>query len=340
MDMVLVLLLSKRGQSFRTADIKFGNLECVLSTSGRNRLLLPSCWMRGEEKAVNGLKSAGLNLLSVANNHIMQHGEKAFMDTIDLLRSKGIKAVGVKDLASNATIPVIIDQNDIKIGFLGYSLRPEEYKKDDDISYANADEIEIMNDILALKGRVDQVVLSIHWGDEFMPRPSPDQIKMAHRWINCGATLIIGHHPHVLQGMEKYGDGIIAYSLGNFIFDMWTEDTKRSMALSVSFSKDKIERYSFIPVKINDEYQPEILTMEDAERAAQDILYLDKLILKGQGNERSEQKDYESELKTHFAGFRESVKKYYLKNLFRYNFFYLLQNIIIIIIRRITGRHI
>jgi hypothetical protein len=108
------------------------------------------------------------------------------------------------------------------------------------------------------KGKCDFVVVFLHWETENVFYPSPKQIKLAHKLIDHGATLILGHHPHVLQGIEKYKNGLIAYSLGNFQFDckLSQSSTNDSIILEVNFDKSGITDYLFVPIIINENYVP------------------------------------------------------------------------------------
>lgn len=100
----------------------------------------------------------------------------------------------------------------------------------------------------------------MHWGDEYINLPSIFQIYFAHDIIDAGADVIIGHYPHVLQPVEKYKGRIISYSLGNFVSDMCSETTKKSMILKIIFNQNQIKKVELIPIYINKNYQPEIST--------------------------------------------------------------------------------
>ena len=115
------------------------------------------------------------------------------------------------------------------------------------------------------------LVCSLHWGDEFIDWPSAQQITFAHELIDAGVGLIIGHHPHVLQAIEEYHDGIIAYSLGNFLFDLWPEKTKKTLILNIRINKKGVVKYTTTPVYINRDYQP-IIATESMKTQIYDIL--------------------------------------------------------------------
>ena len=239
-----------------SGDIVFGNLEAVLSDKNKNMFSINSMSLRGDPKSVEGLKYAGFNILSLANNHSLEHGYEALYDTVDLLNDNNIIPLGVGREKEIARKPAVFNIKNKKIAFLGYCLRPDKtaYR-----SIKNKEEI--LEDIKNVKENADYVILSLHWGDEFVQFPAPWQIDFAHKLIDNGVSIILGHHPHVLQGIEEYNGGIIAYSLGNFVFDMWHEEEKRSGILKIYLEEDFIE-YNFINIYINDRFQP-ILSEEN-----------------------------------------------------------------------------
>jgi len=322
--------------SLRNSDLVFGNLEAVLSNYKKNKLWLPSLYLRGDPKAAYALKECGFKVVSVANNHMMQHGPNAFRDTINNLKAASIATVGRGDGNNFHSTPFITEVKQIKFGFLGYSLRPEEYSPGE-ILYCQSDNPKkIFADIHKLKKKVDFVILSLHWGDEFIQKPSYVQINMARALIDQGVDVILGHHPHVIQGVEKYKKGLIVYSLGNFIFDMWMTETKESMMINIYFTKRGIDNFEIIPLIINALHQPEILGGIE-EKAFR--LKFDKLCKDLKKHDYLKNK-YKKELLACFIKYRKSVRWHYKKNITRYNLFYLFQLLSLIIFRRAFKKHI
>lgn len=255
---------------FSKADIVFGNLETVLSDYGKTNSY-ESLILRGTSNFINQLKKSHFNVLNVANNHIQQHGEKCLFDTVSTLQQSGIKVIGIDSLQ-----PQIIFSKDIKLGFLGYSLRPERYNSN--IFYSHGNKAKIISDIEEVKRKVDYIIISLHWGDEYIHLPSISQIRFAHDIIDAGADIILSHHPHVLQPVEKYKEGIIAYSLGNFVSDMCSEVTKKSVILRIILNKYQPTKAELIPIYINENYQPEKLANNEVKRYSYDILQTKKLL--------------------------------------------------------------
>ena len=210
------------------ADITFGNLESPLSERG-NPLPGKGICFRARPEMAARLKQAGLDVLSVANNHALDYDTDAFLDTLELLRSSRIEPVGGGRNIDEARQPVIIEKNGLGVGFLAYTIFADIYydyryrrtfRATETISgVAPLEQELILEDVAALRPQVDVVIVSLHWGTEYSRYPDAGQQELGRALIDGGADLIIGHHPHIIQGFERYGNGLIAYSLGNFIFD-------------------------------------------------------------------------------------------------------------------------
>lgn len=169
-----------------------------------------------------------------------------------------------------------------KVAFLSWSLLPDVYWKDlDPAAFYNvtADFEPIKRDIQSARSRADYVVVLLHWGNEFCTAPSSRQRTMAHALIDCGANVLIGHHPHVLQPIEMYRGGLIAYSLGNFVMDYWKGDTQISAILEVTLGETV--KYRAIPVRIcGRTYRPTIARDGDSvntvKRKLEELVVLDE----------------------------------------------------------------
>jgi poly-gamma-glutamate synthesis protein (capsule biosynthesis protein) len=133
------------------------------------------------------------------------------------------------------------------------------------------------HDMEKIRNEVDTVIVSLHWGDEFIQKPSPEEIMVARELINVGADLIIGHHPHVLRGIEHYKQGIIVYSLGNFVCDMiWDKHLCESLIFSCTITKEGIGKVELVPIYINNNYQPEIMKENDGKALLSKIYKMSK----------------------------------------------------------------
>lgn len=260
-------------------DIIFANLEAPLSLRGETFPM--KCSLRSNPHYVEGLKEAGFNVLSLANNHILDYKEEAFYDTFEYLDRFNISYFGAGKNIKESRKPVILETRGVKIGFLGYCdvvIDSPFYASDNERGIAPLKQSFISEDISRLKKLVDVTIVSLHWGIENWCYPSPNQIDIAHNIINFGADLILGHHPHVPQGIEKYKNGYIAYSLGNFIFSdihwFWMNEAgkkmrsavrlnnnnRESIILTVSLTKSGIQRLELAPCLISKNLQPVLIT--------------------------------------------------------------------------------
>jgi len=238
---------------FKDGDLVFGNLECSImdGTLVSNKEPVFFC---AEPDAINGLKFARFNVLSVANNHIMEHGQKNFQNTIQILKNNGIIPVGIRKKID------VLNIKGWKIAFLAYSFI-EDNIVDGCFNKVQSEEV-IIEDVQKVKPISDLIIVSLHWGCEYIPYPSPDQIQIGRNLVDVGVDIILGGHPHVTQGFEYYKNRPIFYSLGNFIFDdTYIKTTRKSFIAEITIgdSLDLID-VNIIPVMINKEqYQPRLV---------------------------------------------------------------------------------
>ena len=241
-----------------TGDIVFGNLETVLSEEGLIPYNFESEQLRGMPDCASVLKDVGFTVLNLANNHAMQHGIGAFAETVRVLSDNKIYSIGLRGKNRNGSLPKIVNVKGHHVGFLGYSLVADRYCCQNEIQYAYCVPPEtIYADVKRLREKVDWVIVSIHRGPEFVSKPSPLSKDIGHNIIDAGADIVLGHHPHVLQGVEEYTGGIICYSLGNFVFDMvWNSATCTSMIIKFNLKKGEKITYDPVSIIINNHFQP------------------------------------------------------------------------------------
>ncbi len=183
------------------------------------------------------LKASGIKIVSFANNHAMDQGWAGFAETREHLRDVGLLFAGTSDNAATAFQPVFTEAHGIKVGWLGMTrwLNGNRNPDDPNAPHVNffpypgesggapgADEATVLAAVRAARAQCDLLVVSIHWGIEYSPAPRPEDVDLAHKFLEAGASVVVGHHPHVLQPMETYRtqDGrntVIFYSLGNFL---------------------------------------------------------------------------------------------------------------------------
>ncbi len=240
-----------------SADIRVGNLECALTE--RNTPEKKSFPLKAPLQAVLALSLAKFDLLSLANNHAMDYGYAGLVDTQAALSQSGIAAVGAGSNASFAHAPVIIEKNGLRLAFLAYAdVMPENSGFDartwiatdtsPGIAWANPDRIGA--DVSAARLKADLVVVLLHSGYEINSAVSNDQRLEAHAAIDAGAALVLGSHSHLLQAIEQYHGGLIAYSLGNFVFDQYDGIENASIILRVTLDRSGFLSYDYIPVLI------------------------------------------------------------------------------------------
>lgn len=239
------------------ADLTIANLETPVSSRGVNVGSIYS--FRSDPKSVEGLKFAGIDIVSMANNHAWDWGMTAFGDTMTHLASRGISYIGAGYNTAEAHAGIVKDVRGTKIGFLAYTdLLPKSISATADRpGLAIYNETEMILDIQAMRTRADIITVSFHFGDEYQTIHNALQERMAHIAIDAGADLVIGHHPHVVQDIEQYKDKWIVYSLGNFVFDQnFSVATQSGLAVRISVKDKKIVKLEEFPIKISDEYQP------------------------------------------------------------------------------------
>jgi poly-gamma-glutamate capsule biosynthesis protein CapA/YwtB (metallophosphatase superfamily) len=243
------------------ADITFGNLEGTFTERGIARP--KNFTFRTPQSLAGGLLNAGFDLLSLGNNHMMDFGPEGLHDTIDTLNYLGIPHAGAGNNEAEARAPVILEANGLRIGFLAYVNVGQEIGSGyvNETAAADADSpgvawarpSEVAADVAALRPQVDVVVISMHIGIEGAFVLREWQLETARAAIDAGAALVLGHHAHVLQRIEHYGEGVIIYGLGNFVFDVANPDLNntRSVIAYFELTRDGVSGYDFVPAVIN-----------------------------------------------------------------------------------------
>lgn len=202
------------------ADLLVFNLEYSMSKEGQ---LAPGKINLYADSFNLDIFMQKYNRLAVclANNHIMDYGEIGFRNTLTLLEQHGIKYFGAGYIQDNENNPCIIQLGGGKnLGFLGYCCPTTHpiFSNQNKPGAAKLEKEKFLRDLAQLKQQVDYSIVSLHWGMEEIYLPRPEDVQLAHELADAGADIIIGHHAHAPQPVEKYKDTIIAYGLGNFIF--------------------------------------------------------------------------------------------------------------------------
>lgn len=300
-------------------DIAFGNLESVLSDYDYNPDLLSSVELRGRPDDAQNLAKLGFNVINVANNHAMQHGIGAFKETVDLLERENIDVIGLnKNNGSNLLLKEI---NGVRLAFLGYSLRPEKFCKSAP-PYALSNEDDIIAQIKEV-GRSFEgtIVVSLHWGEEYLNYPSTSQMLFARKLIDEGVSLILGHHPHVLQGIEEYQDGLIVYSLGNCIFDKWQKNPRETILLSCNLTNDGIDEYDCEPVYIRKDFKLTLASGRVKRRIIKNLNQYNHKLTKviNDKNFLGSEQQYLKASKSAYFKFRMQSYLYFISHIYKYD---------------------
>lgn len=234
------------------SDLVLVNLEGPLTSRGE-KADKKYTFRSPPEKVAKALKTAGISAVTLANNHSLDYGEEGLTDTIQALDEAGIGYFGAGKNLIAARKPLIMKLKGIRIGMLGYSMTyPEEFwASTDGAGTAFGHKKAIIDDVTALKKKVDIVLVSFHWGQEGKTKLRFYQRELAHAAIDAGADAVIGHHPHIAQAIEKYKDKAIIYSLGNYVFGSYSNRVQYGLIGEFKAGKKGISELKLLPVDVN-----------------------------------------------------------------------------------------
>jgi poly-gamma-glutamate capsule biosynthesis protein CapA/YwtB (metallophosphatase superfamily) len=265
------------------ADITLGNFESTLSTAGRPTQGGDS--FAADPRAAAGLKAAGFDLVSLANNHVGDYGQRAMRQTFDRFTRAGLPVVGAGRNLRAARRPVVLKRDGVRIGFLATdsigetpaatSSRPGTNRLDMPPRTGPLDRGDlrrISTDIAALAKRVDAVVVLTHWGTQYTHRPERSQMTAARAFAAAGADLVIGGHPHWVQGWETAGSTVVVHSLGNFVFDMdFQTKTREGIILEAVFWGGSLKAVEPVPYVIDARFTPRPTSAARGQRILDDV---------------------------------------------------------------------
>jgi poly-gamma-glutamate synthesis protein (capsule biosynthesis protein) len=248
---------------YRDADLAMVNLENPLT---RSTLRRPNKQFnfKADPEAVKVLTEGGIDIVNLANNHTMDYEESGLVETIATLDQAGIKAVGAGQDIKQARRPTIIEVKGQRIAYFGYYDADFHAATEGSAGTNPRYNDQVAADIKAIRDQVDWVVVNYHWGVELAEYPGDWQIDLARFTIDQGADVVIGHHPHTLQGAEIYKGRPIVYSLGNFIFGGNSRTDYDTAVLKVALNSNRQMRVEFLPVEIT-QYQAKVISTKKAE---------------------------------------------------------------------------
>ncbi|MBI3779086.1 MAG: CapA family protein [Gammaproteobacteria bacterium] len=260
----------------KQAQIVFGNLEGPLTDGGANETPKKYVFRSPPDKVAPALARAGFNIVSLANNHSLDYGPQGLEDTRVALEKAGIHGVGAGRNLAEARTAVYMKAGGSTVAFLAYSLTfPEEFwAGPDKPGTAFGHEQQVREDVAAARAKADIVVVSFHWGQEGKTELRDYQVQLAHTAIDAGANAVVGHHPHVLQGVEHYKQGVILYSLGNFAFGSFSNTATRSAIAQLTFRDRQWNELRLTPINVRNAevvFQPRPLTGRDAAEVVEQL---------------------------------------------------------------------
>jgi len=270
----------ERTQSLlKQAQIVFGNLEGPLTEGGATETPKKYVFRSPPDKVAPALARAGFNIVSLANNHSLDYGPQGLEDTRAALEKAGIQGVGAGRNLAEARAPVYMVKGGTTVAFLAYSLTfPEEFwAGPDKPGTAFGHEQDVRADVTAARQTADIVVVSFHWGQEGKTELRDYQVQLAHAAIDAGASAVLGHHPHILQAVERYQDGVILYSLGNFAFGSFSNTATRSAIALLTFRDRQWSELRLLPINVRNAevvFQPRPLAGRDAAEVVEQLQQL------------------------------------------------------------------
>jgi poly-gamma-glutamate synthesis protein (capsule biosynthesis protein) len=247
----MALPFRKIAPFFQAADLAFVNLESPFSDKGGP----PAAGMvfKAPPEAVEGLLLAGIDVVSTANNHVRDQHEHGMLYTLDWLEKNGIAAAGTGRDEASARRGVVLTSKTVQFGFLAYTYDQRNGNhKEDDPRINGLDIVRLREDVAAIRKISNVTVVSMHAGTEYAKTPHPVQQQFSRAAIEAGATLVIGHHPHVVQPCEEYHTGVICYSLGNLIFDQTAPGTNEGLVVEAEFKGFSLRKLRTHKIQIRD----------------------------------------------------------------------------------------
>ncbi|HEY5493095.1 MAG TPA: CapA family protein [Candidatus Anoxymicrobiaceae bacterium] len=239
-------------QAFASTDLSFVNLECCISSTG-SPVPGKEFTFEGPADSAEALSIGGIKVVSLANNHSKDYGTAAFLETLDHLKQNGIAYCGAGRNSSEAYSPAVLDARGKKVAFLAFTgVIPDGWPATA-TSPGTAitwDTKRVAQAIKDARAKADYVVASFHWGIELATSPNSEQRDLAHLAVDSGADLVLGHHPHVVQGFELYKNRLIAYSLGNFVFSPPRAESARSVMLMTLMGPGGLVEAKVVPAVI------------------------------------------------------------------------------------------
>jgi poly-gamma-glutamate synthesis protein (capsule biosynthesis protein) len=269
-------------QLIRSADVSVANLEApVTDRPAPSAKSGPSLSLTTPQATV--LTGAGFGLFGIANNHLFDHGLDGLTSTLEFLRSVGINGVGAGRTEADAYVPVVLDLGHVRVAVLAACEREFGVAEEGRGGVAAIDHPRFANALVQARSAADVLVVMAHGGVELSWVPPTHWAEQVRRLVDAGADVVVGHHPHVVQGIERYGRGLIAYSLGDCYWPRsgGADDPRRAvgLALEVAFDGARLERFTARPLGLTHDYRLRLLVGEEEAAASAIIARLSRLLV-------------------------------------------------------------
>ena len=262
------------------ADITFANFEMALPRGDGERAAPDvSPDLVGVAAALDSFLDAGIDVVALATNHIMDWGPEGLADTLAQFRERGVETVGAGMTLDEAARPVVIERAGLRVGFAAFT--PEQRWTAGPGSPGAAPlRFELVRNALERMSDADVRIISLHWGLEMSSYPTPEDRQLARRIAGAGADLILGHHPHTIQGVERFGRTHVVYSMGNFLFDIDAgrvehgfdqEDLRSAYMVEAELDASGVAKLRTVPVWLDDDGIGAIATGDRGERIAKRV---------------------------------------------------------------------
>ncbi len=276
---------AKMLDSFAGAELLMGNFESSLGDIGKPAA--KTYRFQSPPEAAQTLANAGFDLVTLANNHALDYGGDALLQGIGLLHDQGVATIGAGADSTIARTAYITETNGLTIATVGYVHVPKEYSTgfdvadwtatDDTPGLAWGDPETIRADVTALAAEgYDLIVVQLHSGYEYIEEPSEEQMAAAHAAVDAGAALVIGHHAHILQGIEYYNGGVIVYGLGNFAFHI--EGEPQTAVINIWLDSDGVRQLELIPAIIQEGGAPRPADPDEAKVIRERVYWLTDIL--------------------------------------------------------------
>ena len=253
--------------AFKGSSLNVVNFDCTITEATQKNRFRDGSHLKTKPAAALAMKQAGIDGVVLANNHIYDYGTQGIEDTMAAFDAAGIQYAGVGKTAAEALSPMLLEDADGRsVGIISSCALPVESSDNCPYMVGPFDLDLLKQAIDNCVDKVDHLIVSIHWGREFVHHPFRSQIEAARQLIDWGAGAVIGHHPHVVGSVESYGSGYIAYSLGDFVFDQRDHQgiphRHDALGITLRHADTRVLQGEYVPVRVDSDYRPLIAVGE------------------------------------------------------------------------------